>query len=329
MKRFVLHILKFGLILLVLLVAALLFTESYISAKSDFKIPDGTDKIIIGHSHPECAFNDSLIANTINMAQSGESYFYSYYKINQLLRQNKNIKCIFLEFSNNQLEKKMEDWIWSSLFLSYKYHTYAPFIDYQGNSLLMKKNPQSLLKFQIKTLLNNFKVIALKDYNYTRKTGGYLYLEKSKIDSLLKLRDTTGNNMQELVPTENLAYLDKIIRLCRTRNVELVLVRSPLHPKYPGTKNEPEFKKLLAVKYQHVHFLDFKNFPLRDGEFADLEHLNFKGAKRFSAFFNELLVHGLLEARNQQKIIDDQVFTLKQAVQLSARSMINRNDEVL
>lgn len=294
MKRFVLHILKFGLILLTLLVTALVLTANYIADRSDFKIRDRVDKIIIGHSHPECAFNDSLIANTLNIAQSGESYFYSYYKLTQLLQQNQNIKCVFLEFSNNQLEKKMEEWIWSSQFLSYKYHTYAPFIDYQGNSLLIKKNPGSLLKLQIKTLLNNFKVIALKDFDYTRKTGGYLYLGKSKIDSLVKLRGIPAHQTQpqQLLPVENLAYLDKIVLLCRSRKVELILMRSPLHAKYQGTGNEKEFKRLLATRYASVHFLDFKNFPLRDDEFADLEHLNFKGAKKFSVFFNDMLTHG-------------------------------------
>ncbi|WP_316811940.1 hypothetical protein [Pedobacter heparinus] len=309
MKKFILQIAKFSLVLLVLLVAGLLFTASYISNKSNFKIPDYADKIIIGHSHPECAFNDSLITNTINIAQSGESYFYSYYKVKQLLQQNKNIKYVFVEFTNNQIEKKMEEWIWSGLFLSYKYHTYAPFIDYQGNSLLMKNNPKSLLKLQIKTLLNNIKVILFKDYDYARKTGGYLYLGKSKTDSLIKLKDITigKNEIHELLPIENLAYLDRIVNLCQIKGVKVILLRSPLHKKYPGIKNENEFKKLLTVKYRHIHFLDFKNFPLQDEEFADLEHLNFKGAKKFSAFFNDLLAHGLMDVPDQQKTIDRKI----------------------
>lgn len=309
MKRFTFNLLRFGFILLVLLLTGLLLTEGYIAKRSNFKISGHADKIIIGHSHPECAFNDSLIVNTVNVAQSGESYFFSYYKINQLLQQNKNIKCIFLEYTNNQLEKKMEDWIWSSMFLSHKYHTYAPFIDYPGNNLLMKKNPTSLLKLQIKTLLYSLKVIALKEYDYTRKTGGYLYLAKSKIDSLIRLKDKAAekNKLEELFPSENLAYLDKIVLLCRARKIKLILLRSPLHEKYPGTRNEKTFKNILATRYPHLHFLDFKNFPLRDDEFADLEHLNFKGAKRFSVFFNDLLAHGLLAAHNQQKIIDGKI----------------------
>lgn len=312
MKRFTLQILKFSLILLVLLLTALWLTESYIGNRSNFKISGHADKIIIGHSHPECAFNDSLIVNTVNVSQSGESYFFSYYKINQLLQQNKNIKCIFLEFTNNQLEKKMEDWIWSAMFLSHKYHTYAPFIDYPGNSLLMKKNPTSLLKLQIKTLLYNFKVIALQEYDYTRKTGGYLYLAKSKIDSLIRLKDKAidKNKLEELFPRENLAYLDKIVGLCKAQKIELILLRSPLHEKYPGTRNEKTFKKILATRYPDLPFLDFKNFPLQNDEFADLEHLNFKGAKRFSVFFNDLLIHGLLRAHDQQKIIDARILPI-------------------
>lgn len=306
MRKFTLHILKFGLILFVLLLTVLLLTANYIARKSNFKIPDHAENVIIGHSHPQCAFNDSLIVNTVNVAQSGESFFFSYFKLNQLLQQNKNIKTIFLEFTNNHLEKKMEEWIWSGVFLSHKYHTYAPFIDYSGNSLLMKKNPTSLLKLQIKTVLNNLKIIALNDYNYAKKTGGYLYLAKCKIDSLIKLKRTVTdeNTLQELIAIENLTYLDKIVLMCKAKKIKLVLLRSPLHEKYPGTANEKSFKKILATRYPDLRFLDFKDFPLQNDEFADLEHLNFKGAKKLSLFFNDLLVQGLLSTDDQQKIID-------------------------
>jgi hypothetical protein len=37
----------------------------------------------------ECAINDSLISNSINIAQSGEAYLYTYVKIKSLLEYNK------------------------------------------------------------------------------------------------------------------------------------------------------------------------------------------------------------------------------------------------
>ncbi|MCX2450146.1 hypothetical protein OQX61_02580 [Pedobacter sp. PLR] len=311
MKKVILKLTKFSLLFLVLLGSTILLTTNYIFNKSNFKIPNHTDKIIIGHSHAECAYNDSLIVNTINIAQSGESYFYSYYKINQLLQQNEKIKYVFLEFTNNEIGKKMDDWIWSGLFLSHRYHLYAPFIDYQGHNLLIKKNAKNLLKLQVKTLLNNVKTIVLSEYNYVRKTGGYLYLVRNKTDSLVKLKDTAtiSNKIPEL-PIENLAYLDRIVLLCKIKKVKLVLLRSPLHKKYKGIHNEKEFQNLLATKYQNTHFLDFKNFPLTDDEFGDLEHLNFKGAKKFSVFFNDLLAQNLLSAPDQQKIIDTKISLL-------------------
>ena len=51
-------------------------------------------------------------------------------------------------------------------------------------------------------------------------------------------------------------------------------------------------------------FLDFKEYPLTNSEFADLVHLNYNGAKIFSIWFNELLEKGILTKENKQQIID-------------------------
>ena len=77
MKKFI----SKTIIFLVLgIVPALLFLLSavyMIKEKSNFKISDKIDKIVIGHSHSECAFNDTIIPNFANFSSSGESYFYN------------------------------------------------------------------------------------------------------------------------------------------------------------------------------------------------------------------------------------------------------------
>ena len=53
--------------------------------------------------------------------------------------------------------------------------------------------------------------------------------------------------------------------------------------------------------------LDFQNFPLEDNEFWDPIHLNYKGAKKFSLFFDSSLKRGLLDAPNPQSMIDEEI----------------------
>jgi len=59
----------------------------------------------------------------------------------------------------------------------------------------------------------------------------------------------------------------------------------------------------MEQKFKDVDFLDFNNFPLNNEEFGDFEHLNYKGAKRFSLWFNELLEKGLLSMENKSEFI--------------------------
>src|SRR5690554_8088243 len=89
--------------LIVLINASLSFIER---KYSDFKLDEHPKYIVVGHSHPECAFNDSLIPELKNISHSGESYFYSYFKTKQVVQQNTSIEVVFIEFTNNQIVKR-------------------------------------------------------------------------------------------------------------------------------------------------------------------------------------------------------------------------------
>ncbi len=95
--------------------------ELVINEYAEFKLPDNPKYIVLGHSHPECAFNDSLIQNFKNLSQSGESYFYTYFKCKKILETNASIKVVFIEFTNNQLDETMNDWIWKDKYLKYRF----------------------------------------------------------------------------------------------------------------------------------------------------------------------------------------------------------------
>ena len=51
--------------------------------------------------------------------------------------------------------------------------------------------------------------------------------------------------------------------------------------------------------------LDLSEFPLTNDQFGDLEHLNHKGAKVFSQWFDQMLKKDLLLKKNKQEWIDD------------------------
>jgi hypothetical protein len=155
-------------------------------------------------------------------------------------------------------------------------------------------------------LEKNISRIRTKSYNFSKEIGGYKFLIRNKTDSILKNTSSIIFEKTEL-PIYNLRYLEKIIKLCKENNKQIFLVRSPLHSKYPKLVNEGVFMELVKKRFSCVDFLDFRKFNLGNSEFGDLSHLNYKGARKFSIWFNNLLEQGLLRKDNKQKFIDEEI----------------------
>ena len=287
-----------------MLFSVISISRHYLDKKGNFKIKKNTVAVIFGHSHPECAFNDSLINNFANYAQSGESYFYTYFKVKKILDQNHNLKTIFLEFSNDQLDYERDSTIWADKYISNRVPIYFPFMKFNDFKFLFSHNPSGFLNSVSLYIKDNFKRIGGKNLNYTNHIGGYKYLERDKTDSLLNTTSTLPNEKNNKVSKYSIPYLDRVLQLCKSHNIKVYLVRSPMHPASPELKNEKLYLQILQTHFSEIEFLDFKNFPLLASEFGDLEHLNYRGAKRFSYWFNNLLRQGLLEKAGKQQFID-------------------------
>lgn len=314
MRKFILQTTLFITIAILAITALLLSTNRIVDRKAGFVIASNIDKIVVGHSHPECAFNDSLITNFRNFAQSGESYFYTYYKILPLLRQNKQISTVFIEFDNNRLVQTVDELIWESRYISYQYPDYGAFFDEEGNKLLFRKNWKSFLNSQMLLLRKNLEAIETGDFDFTKKAGGYIYLERNQTDSILAARKKNPAPITGSKPSaasKNLYYLEKLILACRENNRKVYLIRSPLHPEFDGLKNEDFFQQIRRSRFGDTEFLDFKDFPLANSEFGNLEHLNFRGARKFSTFFNKLLQDSLLEKKDKQEFINSEMKSAK------------------
>jgi hypothetical protein len=313
MKTFILHSTLFSLCLLITLVVILFLTNTIISQRASFKIADSVKYIIIGHSHPECAFNDSLIDNCSNFSQSGESYFYNYFKIRQLLKSNSQIEAVFIEYTNNLINKEMDEWIWGERYMSVRYPKYAPFMDNKDLFVLLSHNFKDFVNDQKLLFKKNLHRIIDGKYNYIRwrELGRYNYLIRDKTDSLVAAmaNRSTGNISQTNVEISeiNIFYLEKIVQVCRSHNVKVFFIRSPLHKLYQGISNRKKFKEIRTTRFARVEYIDFKNYPLLDSEFGDFEHLNYRGAKKFSIFFNQLIKSGMLQQENKQKFVMERI----------------------
>jgi hypothetical protein len=288
-----------------------LVTTKILRDIGEYTLVDSPKTIVLGHSHPECAFNDRILSKTTNISQSGEAYFYTYLKLQKVIEQNDGIQRLFVEFGNNQIGERMNSWIWGEKYLSDRYPRYSHLMTFSDRATLIKGNPlgyTSVFPLNAKKRVERF---FEKDYNFSDEIGGYRDLKREKTDSLVKVyasKPIFKSNQEKPVPISevHLLYLRKIITLAKINNIDVVLVRSPVYPRAHGYTNEEQYQEILSSFKKEVTYMDFAKFPLLNEEYGDFEHLNYKGANVFSTWLEEALQNGLLHMENKQAFIDSE-----------------------
>ncbi|MFV0572535.1 MAG: hypothetical protein ACK5M1_08920 [Xanthomarina gelatinilytica] len=287
MKQFLKNTILFLVVLYGSILVLMVFSNYVINANADFKLQPNINKVVLGNSHPAGTFNDSLISNFRNLSDPGDSYFYGYLKLKELLKQNSQVDTVFVEFN----PKTILAWEDSKLWKKHQIPNYLPFFDLKDHYLLATINGLSYQQEVIKAIPTNLQRILQNQYNYVDFIGGYRHNEGSKIDSLL-ITHKFDKKKQYILEEKELskydsAYLKKLVELCNNNNIQLIFVRSPYHNKFDGHNYEVMFQKYRKKNFKDIPFLDFKDFPAENFEFKDLEHLNSKGANKFSKWFEK------------------------------------------
>jgi hypothetical protein len=284
--------------ILLLFVFSEIFVNLYLQNSSFYKISNTSNILILGNSHSECALNDSIIIHCNNFSQSGECYFYTFYKLKKILESNPKIDTVVLEYTNNAFWAIMNDWVYGEEYMGNKYPKYSHLISVEDKAFLLTKNYRSYLIVFKEALILKYQIL-LKNNIYGPKEfqwGGYIFLVRDKVAQVemeqrkYELKTGKTNTNFEKTSEINILYLKKIVEYCKTKKIKLILIRSPLHPLYEK-KFELELTNLLKTDLKDVEFWDYGNYILDDSEFGDLEHLNYKGARRYSKIINSRLHH--------------------------------------
>jgi len=277
MKKFLIQFALYALLFLVLNVI-LYGISYYILNKALFKLPESKTVLVIGDSTTECAVNDTIFSASENVSQSGTAYIYSYVKLNRFLEENKHIKLVLLSIHAGTL--MADDWVYGATSLNEKAPQYVYLFGKDEYCTLGKKSAfySGMLKMPLteintitKSILRN--IITYKDL----RIGKYRKLEGTH------LNNQTGNVHSAVfeenkLSTPQVVYLKKIIDLCKEKNVEVVLITTPMY----GAKPNDRLNRYLNKNFQDITYLDYsaKNFP--DEYYFDVDHLNYKGAEIFS-----------------------------------------------
>jgi hypothetical protein len=109
--------------------------------------------VFLGDSHIKYAINDSLISNSVNIAQDADSYFYTYSKTIELIDQNRNLDTIFVGFVQHNLSKFIEDrWLLNDDHLGNRLEIYFPILETDGHLFFLKNKTTVYFK----SILNNY-----------------------------------------------------------------------------------------------------------------------------------------------------------------------------
>jgi hypothetical protein len=291
MKRFIIQVVKYTLITVTVLVVLIGCTLLIVS-KTSFTIRKDKSIIVIGDSHTQFAIDDAIFTHAINIAQGGTAYLYSYAKLKRFLDENEHINTVLLSFHYGILTTSIDDdWIFEDKQILNIFPLYFFLLDKEELSIFngnisaiiafMKipvKNIRAVLKFLIKH------TVSYKDLNI----GGYQKSDRNKLQDDFVIHESNKNsdNIKEVYSLYQLNYLQKIINLCKKKNVELVLFNTPI---YDPVKYGFEDKLLdyYNLYFKGVRYINYSDYPLPEFGYGDIGHLNFKGAEIFSRYLED------------------------------------------
>lgn len=282
MKKFIKEIFKFSIIPLIFLVTFSLLIYC-ISKVIDYKLNPGITEIYIGDSHIECAVNDSLLNSGKNVSTNSESFYFSYYKLKKLVEENQNIETVYLGLSYHSL---------SNYYDQFTNGEYSPSVSPKYFYVLPVIEKFRLGYWNLKNLSTFIKGVLSESYRYlfkdvTFSSGGYsnnftnTMASKTSMEKRLEFQYYTNKKLHDFSEI-NLLYLSKIIELCRTNQIDLVVLSTPLHPYYKSKVPVIYINKLNEiVNIYNLKVIDFSDLTLSDSCFIpDGDHLSVKGANQ-------------------------------------------------
>ena len=233
--------------------------------------------------------DDGEIENVENISLNAEGYIYTYYKLKYLIDKEPNISHVYLGLGYHNLSSYFDDYIYGHRFGSF-IHRYLGVMQIADFVEVIFRNPKDM-----PTLVRN---IYQKGGRSGLKQQCTLYgsfpderkMETFNISQMKKriLEQYYDDGDVIGISRINLEYLNKIVALLRSNNVDVTLLSTPLHTDYIELV-PTEYKRLFDdyIERNELTVYMFEDLDLSDAEFLpDGDHVNFEGAKLTTVKFN-------------------------------------------
>jgi hypothetical protein len=305
MKRFIKQILYFilaiALVVGICSVINIRLIKKNILNPDNFSLSDTTKILIIGDSYVGLSLNPEIIPTSDNQTILGEHYLYSYSRLRYFLEHNPQLEYVVLSFNYSTIAKTFDKGLFESRTKSHFFSKEFMLLDneeiklLQSNDLVFIRNYLAW-KIGVPSKENISLIQKTFSGNFTKEKLPFrgAFIDGGKASHLtdyhlkLRIKECFEPDKEPGLAPIQMIYLQKIISLCKSYNVRLVLYVSPLTTKFYD--NIPEYYKVEYEKVcnnlpKTVLRMDYARYQLPDSCFEDVTHLNVIGAEIISSRF--------------------------------------------
>lgn len=287
MKKFLLEILKFSLILVLgasILVLGTLFLEKEFTS---FEIPANKTVLVMGDSKVECAVNDEILDPVYNFSQSGTAYFYTYLKARKMVNDNPQIDTLVVGYSYADLSQARDEWFKGEKYIKGKFREHFFLMNFNDLYAIFISNPLDVISSLFPIRL----ITPSSDQNLER-WGGYLYLERDKLHEAMIRNDENQADLILGYSQYQEEYLLKIYELAMDHDLNFILLTTPIHPlleeRLDGYKDH--YAEFVEEKLPNALVINHSSLTIPEDGYGDLGHLNHQGARIYSKYLSDQLI---------------------------------------
>lgn len=283
MKEFLKKLFLFSLGPIVFcLIIYLFFTYIVNQELKSYNQESGIKTLFVGDSHMQMTIDNHLLPHSINLARDSEGFKYNLLKIKTVLEVNPSINRIFLGFSYHNLSSYCDDFIYGKY--AYQISNRYFFILPPSEKIkVLKENIHNLSPFLQGVFKSGLKIcIKNKNYfyfGYYQNSFSSTSVVKSSVDKRIDFQYYKDGLVRGF-SNVNINDLKKIIQYCKTKNIELILVNTPLNSYYKSRVPKEFIKKHTEIiKQNHLKFIDLSNLISSDSYFIpDGDHVSKEGS---------------------------------------------------
>jgi len=283
MKQYFKNIFMFSTFFIVVVFATIFLYKQQLD---NFKLPVNISTIIMGDSHTQAGVNDELLKNSINISQNSEHYFYSFQVLKFLVEGNSNIKsvvlgCGFHNFGANYDENMLNKENPAS---NEMYARYFTIFDKTTIDQIVEANYLNIITLGLAIYRGILRSISTNSFSFL---GKYYKSKNSEmkdfiINDAIKRHYFTKRGSGSKFSVYQEKYLREIVNYCRIKNINIILLNTPLTQKY-YIKVPKEFINhyylIMSQLKDQIKLLDYYSLKLKKTDFGDGDHLNINGAK--------------------------------------------------